>query len=368
MTALATARPPAARRRFEALFERTGDLRAMAVLRILLGPITLLHLAPFLRDARAGIDYDDHFWEPYASWLPRPPGGLWVLLIWVGAASAVLMTFGILTRLTTATTFAVVAGNLLLSQTHFRHNRTFLAILLGGLALVPSGSVLSFDAWWRRARGHPALSSIAPVWPLILLQAQVSLVYLASGISKLVDPSWHSGLVLWDRVVRYQHVLDGTPVPAWGVDVLTWRPLYLVVAPVAILIEVGVGLALWSDRTRLAALWIAIAVHISIELSARVEVFRYAAIAALTIWVTPSARDRVVRLRTSETGPGWLAVAVRTLDWFGRFRLEEAVPGEPGVLVVDRDGRTVTGRTAVRLVLTRLPATFPVALLLPARR
>ena len=61
--------------------------------------------------------------------------GLWAVLIWVGAASAVLMTFGVLTRLTTATTFAVVAGNLLLSQTHFRHNRTFLAIVLGGLAL-----------------------------------------------------------------------------------------------------------------------------------------------------------------------------------------------------------------------------------------
>ena len=368
MTALTTVRPPEAIRRFEALFERTGDLRAMAVLRILLGPITILHLAPFLREVRAGIAYDQHFWEPYAGWVPRPPGGLWAVLIWVGAASAVLMTFGVLTRLTTATTFAVVAGNLLLSQTHFRHNRTFLAILLGGLALVPCGSVLSFDAWWRRARGHLAPSPIAPVWPVVLLQTQVSLVYLASGISKLVDPSWQSGLVLWDRVVRYQHVLDATPLPTWGIDVLTWRPLYLVVAPAAILIEVGLGLGLWFERTRLAALWIAIAFHVSIEISASVEVFSYAAIAALTIWVTPSARDRVVRLRTSEAGPRLLALAVRTLDWFGRFRLEEGRPGEPSVVLVDRDGRTITGQAAVRVVLSRLPATFPVALLLPARR
>jgi hypothetical protein len=354
-------------RRFEALFERTGDLRSMAVLRVLLGPITLLHLTPFLREARAGTAYDEHFWEPYASWLPSLPGGLWPVLIWVGAASAVLMTFGVLTRLTTATTFAVVAGNLLLSQTHFRHNRTFLAILLGGLALVPSGSVLSFDAWWRRVRARPALRSVAPVWPVVLLRTQVSLVYLASGISKLVDPSWHSGLVLWDRVVRYQHVLDPTPMPAWGIDLLTWRPLYLVVAPAAILIEIGLGLGLWFERTRLAAVWIAIAFHLSIEMSASVEVFSYAAIAALTIWVTPSARDRVVRLRTTETGPRLLAMAVRTLDWFGRFRLEGPRPGEPAVVLVDRDGRTSTGRAAARLVLTRLPATFPVALLLPRR-
>jgi hypothetical protein len=174
--------------------------------------------------------------------------------------------------------------------------------------------------------------------------------------------------VLWDRAVRYQHVLDGTPLPAWGIDALTWRPLYLVVAPAAILIEVGLGLGFWFERTRLAAIWIAIAFHLSIEVSASVEVFSYAALAALTIWVTPSARDRVVRLRTSETGARRLAVAVRGLDWFGRFRIEPAVPGEPGVVVVDRDGRTITGPAAVRLVLTRLPATFPVALLLPERR
>ena len=367
MTTIATVRPPAAVRRFEALFERTGDVRAMAVLRIVLGPIVLVHLAPFLREARAGIAYDDQFWEPYASWLPHLPAGLWAVLLWVGAGSAVLMTFGVLTRLTTATTFAVVAGNLLLSQTHFRHNRTFLAILLGGLALVPAGSVFSFDAWWHRARGR-ALSPIAPVWPVVLLRTQVSLVYLASGISKLVDPSWHSGIVLWDRVVRYQDVLDPTPLPAWGIDFLTWRPLYLVVAPAAILVEVGVGLGLWFERTRLAALWIAIAFHVSIEVSASVEVFSLAAIAALVIWVTPSARDRVVRLRTDDAGARWLAVAVQTLDWFGRFRLERARPGDPAVVLVDRDGDVITGRAAERMVLTRLPATFPVALLLPARR
>ena len=51
----------------------------------------------------------------------------------------------------------MVAGNLLLSQTHFRHNRAFLAIVLGGLALLPAGRVLSVDAWWRRPRGLPRL-------------------------------------------------------------------------------------------------------------------------------------------------------------------------------------------------------------------
>ena len=83
------------------------------------------------------------------------PDRLWFAMLWVGAVAAVLMTIGLWTRVATATTFAVVAGNLLLSQTHFRHNRAFLAIVLGGIALLPAGRVLSVDAWWRRRRGRP---------------------------------------------------------------------------------------------------------------------------------------------------------------------------------------------------------------------
>jgi uncharacterized membrane protein YphA (DoxX/SURF4 family) len=336
------------------LFDRTGSVRALAVLRLVLGLVTVVHLATFLRDARDGIYYDDHFWEPYWSGLPKIPGTLWALLLWVGVVSAVLMACGILTRLTSWVTFGVVAGNLLLSQTHFRHNRTFLMILLFGLALLPTGRVLSVDAWWRRVRGRPALTDEALLWPLYLLRTQVSLVYLASGISKLVDPDWLGGIVLWDRVVRYQHHLEPTPLPDWGIDFLTWRPLYLLVAPAAIAIELFVGLGLWSPRTRLAALWLGVVFHLSIEVSASVEVFSLAAIAALAIWVTPSTYDRVLRVPAGSSA----AVVVRALDWFGRFRIED---GGPGPTVVDRDGSVLEGREAIGLVATRLPLTFPIA-------
>jgi uncharacterized membrane protein YphA (DoxX/SURF4 family) len=340
--------------RYEALFDRVGSVRAVAVLRIVLGPIVVLHLAPFLRDAQDGIHFDDHFWEPYAWFMPKPDGGLWVVVLWLGAGAAVLMSLGVLTRLTAAVTFAVVAGNLLLSQTEFRHNRAFLAIILGGVALLPSGRVLSFDSWWRRARGLPALGDSVLLWPLWLTRVQVSLVYLASGTSKLIDPDWFGGLVLWDRVVRYQHVLDPFPVPDWAVDLLTTRALYYVVAPVAVATELFIGIALWRRGLRIGALWAAVLFHAAIEISASVEVFSYGAVAALAIWVTTSTRDRTVRV-----GPGsYLAPVVRWGDWFGRFRLEPAGPGAPEVVLVDRDGTVLTGRAATAMVMSRLPLTF----------
>lgn len=346
------------RARLDDIFEQYGSVRAIAVMRIAMGPITLLHLRPFLRDARAGVAYDDHFWEPFLPWL-HLPGWLWFVLLWVGAAAAVFLTVGLFTRVASWTVFAVVATNLLLSQTHFRHNRTFLAILLGGLALLPAGRELSLDAWLRRRRGLAPLPDVAALWPLWLLRAQVCLVYLASGGSKLVDPDWRGGLVLWDRVVRYQHVLEPTPLPTWAIDLLTSRWLYSFVGPAAVFTELFIGVALWFGRTRLTALWVALAFHALIELSASVEVFSYAAIAALAIWVTPTVRDRVVRVDDSRQGR-LVAVAVRALDWFGRFRLERARDGS-AVEVVDRDGSVLGGSAAVRFVFTRLPLAFPIA-------
>ena len=341
------------------LFERVGDISALAVLRIVLGPVVVVHLWPFIADARAGVFYDEHFWHPYTTWAPQPPGELWALAIWVGALSAVLMSLGVLTRLTTTVTFLVVAGNLLLSETHFRHNRTFLAILLFGLVLLPTGRSRSFDAWWRRRRGRPALTPEALLWPLVLLRVQVSLVYFASGFSKLIDPDWLGGLVLWDRVVRYQHVIH--PAPGWVVDFLTWRPLFYVVAPVAIATELFLAAGLWLPRTRLVAIRVAIVFHLAIELGARVEVFSLAAIAALVIWVTPTRRDRIVRLGHRTRSARTLARLVPALDWLERFTVEDARPGDPDVVMVDRDGTTLHGRAARRAIIERLPATFPVA-------
>ena len=334
-----------------------GSVRAVAVLRIAIGPITLLHLRPFLRDAVDGVSYDDHFWEPFIPWLPHLPDRLWFAMLWVGAVAAVLMTIGLWTRFATATAFVVVAGNLLLSQTHFRHNRAFLAIVLGGVALLPAGRVLSVDAWWRRRRGSagPDRRRVA-LWPLWLLRAQVCLVYLASGISKLVDPDWFGGLVLWDRVVRYQYVLEPTPLPGWAIDLLTERWLYYVVGPAAVFTELFIGVGLWFGRTRLAAVWVAIVFHVLIEVSASVEVFSFVAIAALAIWVTPSTRDRTVRVGGDAATSRAVIALVRAGDWFGRFRVVRAAPSEPVITVVDRDGTVSHGGSGGRAAAQPVPA------------
>ena len=333
----ATVRAPSAVGRFDELLGRPVSMRSLALLRVLVDPIVLLHLWPFL----SGPIYSDAFYEPYADWYPELPRGLYVALLWLAAVAAVFMALGLLTRLATATTFAIVAYNLFLSTTHFHNNRAYLVIVLAVLAVAPCGRELSVDAWLRRRRGLPALDVRAPGWPLWLLRFECSIVYGASGVSKLLDPDWFGGTVPWMRVVQARDEL-----PGWAVSLLTNRDLYTGAAKVVVLTELFIACGLWSRRTRYAAVWVAVIFHVSIQLSANVQIF--------------SVRDRVVFV--DEQWRGY----VRALDWLARFRVE---PG--GFAVTDRDGTALRGTPARVLLLSRVPVTawfaLP-ALLLPSVR
>jgi uncharacterized membrane protein YphA (DoxX/SURF4 family) len=353
---------------FDDLLGRAVSMRALALLRVLAGPVVLLHLAPFLSDAWDGRTYRDVFHEPYAAWYPELPDTLYVGLLWLAAVAAVAMSIGLLTRLATATTFAIVAYNLFLSTTHFHNNRAYLILVLGLLAVAPCGRELSVDSWIRRRGGRPALDPSAPAWPLWLLRFECAAIYGASGLSKLVDPDWFGGTVTWHRVAQNRDELGA--IPDWAVSVLTDRSFHTGAAKFIVLTELFIAVGLWWRGTRYAAVWVAVAFHVAIEFSASVQVFSFLGIAVLVIWAVPSTRDRVLRIDpTAVRHRRWGAV-VRRLDWLARFRVEPAPPGSR-LEVVDRDGSTIRGAPAVAFAASRLPLTawfsLP-ALLLPAVR
>ena len=54
-----------------------------------------------------------------------------------------------------------------------------------------------------------------------------------------------------------------------------------------VLTEVFLAIGLWWRLTRDLAVWVAVLFHLAIQLTARVEVFSYLAVAALVIWAVP---------------------------------------------------------------------------------
>jgi uncharacterized membrane protein YphA (DoxX/SURF4 family) len=364
---VAAARAPSLVGRLDELLGRPVSMRSLALLRVLVGPIVLLHLRPFLLDAVHGRIYRDAFYEPYVGWYPELPRAVYVGLLWLAAVAAVALALGLLTRVATVTTFAIVTYNLFLSTTLFHNNRAYLLIVLGVLAVAPCGRELSVDAWLRRRRGLPALDTRAPAWPLWLLRFECAAVYGASGTSKLLDPDWFGGTVPWQRAVQSRGDLDGGPLPGWVISIVTNRDFYTGAAKLIVLTELFIAVGLWWRGTRYAAVWVAVVFHVSIQLTAAVEVFSVLGIAVLVIWAVPCTRDRVVRIDPRQRR--WLFV-VRRLDWLARFRVEPGLPGS-SLSVVDRNGTELVGAPASALLLSRLPLTawfaLP-ALLLPAVR
>jgi hypothetical protein len=275
--------------RFDALLAQPVGTRSLAVLRIAVGVITLVHLRPFLAAALRGDTYHDRFHHPYASWFPElGPGGYTAALV-IGAIAAVAMSVGWTTRVASVTTFVVVAYNLLLSTTHVHNNRAYLFAVLAVLALAPAGRALSFDAWRLRRRGI-APQSTMPAWPLWLLRFECALVYGASGVSKLLDPDWFGGTVTWGRVVVQEATVRSSVLPDWIVDVLADRSFHTLAAKGIVLTELFIAGGLWWRRTRRLAISTAVIFHVMIELSARVQIFSYLGIAVLVVWADPDLR------------------------------------------------------------------------------
>jgi hypothetical protein len=288
--------------RLDELLAEPVGVRSVALLRLLAGPITLLHLWPFPSDAVRGDTFHDRFHHPYVAWLPVPGPGVYTALLVLGAVAAVAMTAGWMTRLATATTFVVVAANLLQSTTHMHNNRAYLVAVLFLLALTPCGDDLSIDAWRRHT--DDAVSATMPGWPLWLLRFECALVYGASGFSKLVDPDWFGGSVTWDRVVNQEAMVRASVLPDFVADILLDRSFHTVAAKFIVLTELFIAAGLWWRRSRPFAVAAAVVFHLMIEVSARVQIFSYLGIAVLIVWADPSL-----------TRPSFLAAGARRRSW-----------------------------------------------------
>lgn len=281
--------------RFDALLDEQVSARSLAVVRILVGAVSAIHLWPLLRAAISGDTYHERFHHPYVDGLPELSPGPFTALLAVGLVSSIAMSVGLATRVASTTTFAVVAYHLALSTTHMHNNRAYLVSVLAIVSMAPSGRVLSLDAWWAaRARTPPDPSMAA--WPLWLLRFQCALVYGASGFSKLIDPDWFGGVVTWGRVAAQESMVRSSVLPGFLADMVLDRSFHTVAAKCIVLTELFIAGGLWWPTTRRWAVGAAIVFHLMIEVTAEVQIFSYLGLAMLFAWAPPTMWEQPWRI------------------------------------------------------------------------
>jgi predicted DCC family thiol-disulfide oxidoreductase YuxK len=248
----------------------------------------------------------------------------------------------------------------LFSDQQLYSNHFYLVVLLVGLlTLARPGSALSIDA--LRGEGRETV----PQWPLFLIRAQISIVYLFTGLAK-INPSFLSGAVVSESL-RNRGPL---PVPLeWRVD-----EVMVAMSVIAIATELFLSVALWVPRLRPIAFVVGLGLHVWIAFwlspMAPLMVFSLIILSPYILFLDPPPRGAVL-VWDASCGfcRGWVGI-FRRLDWLHALWIVPST--DVGVLAtlritrddadralqLVRDGRRAEGFSAVVGVLELTPIAF----------
>ncbi len=338
--------------------QATGDTYLLGLVRMCLGALLFWHALVAARELENEGYFGDHF---HLALLPEalvPSRAVYTMLLAARLLCAVLISVGSFPRTALVVSAGVGLYTLLCDRIGYHHNRYALVCYAFLLAFAPCGHALALV-------GPPSTpaSRLGLLWAARLAQLQVSIVYLASGGSKLLDPDWRNGLVIADRFARYGYQAIERGVPPSLVSLLSLPASTSALAKVAIATELFLVLGLWRKRTRIFALWWGVLFHLAIEVTSQVETFTWLTLAMYGLFATPDVGARRLFFDPSRAKGLVLARLVEMTDWLARF---EVRPWEPDALkkghvivVIRRDGSRATGIRALAMVARCVPILFP---------
>jgi hypothetical protein len=186
-----------------------------------------------------------------------------------------------------------------------------LTVLAFYLMLAPSGASLSIDRWLG-ARSRFWEFPLRSLWPLRLIQVQVSLVYFFAVWEKVRGQTWNEGTAV-SYAFRIED-LERFPVPSFITDslvlsnVLTFGTLGM---------ELALAILVWNRKLRPWVLLGGVGLHLGIDFAVRVGFFSYAALVAYIAFLPPDTvsswvyrlRDRAARSRFA-----WLVPSTQPLE------------------------------------------------------
>lgn len=275
---------------------RTVSPLSYATLRIGLASLVLLRTTDL---GRGLVTLDHHRWvdgleyhpsvertvdpalfSPLLHGVPAPSDELAGALVIARTALAVMLLLGLFSRASAAGLAAIGVALVLLDRYRYFHHLHLLWMSCAWLALAPSGNRLSV----MRLVRPPATE--APAWPLNLIRLHVMAVYLASGLAKL-NADWLSGRTL-GALTEVGLVRPPFDAP----------PAYLTAVGICVL-ELGLPALLAWRRSRLAAVALAVALHVAIDSAMMVSTFGATMVLLLTAFL-PWDREDMLRGETCD--------------------------------------------------------------------
>ena len=333
--------------RLAKLRDQMGDAYLLGITRIGFGLLLLNEAWLATKQLQAAGYFGGYFHQPFLpeALVPSEATYQWILCAqWVAAA---LVLTGRVARPALLVAAFFLVYTMLCDRLWFHHYRHTMAAFSILLAFTPCDRYLVL--------GRSPQTEPAPLWAQNAMKAQVSVMYIASAGSKLLDPDWRGGLMMRGMVTGFARLLLSRGVPVGIVRALETPLGASLMAKGAIGTELSLAALLWWPKSRRWALWMGLFFHLTISLMTPVQLFTAEMLLVYVLFATPDAGAR--DLRFAPPRQHLLANAVDALDWLRRFKLEP-MKGAP-LAIIDRGGEEQRGLNAIATLFGALPALFP---------
>jgi uncharacterized membrane protein YphA (DoxX/SURF4 family) len=294
------------------------ETSTLALFRIAVGLVVLswtLALAPSLYAfySRDGIlpTYPDY--EGTLAWglLEWFPGNAAVTILYFALLLAsICVLVGFATRIATLIVFVCMVSFAHRNPWVLNSGDLLVQLLVFYLLLAPAGDGLSVDRWLKRDRQFWEFSRRS-IWPLRLVQVQVSILYITAVWDKVRGSTWNDGTAV-SYALRIGD-LERFPVPGFVTDSLILANL-MTFGTLAI--EFALAILVWNRVLRPWVLLLGVLLHLGIDYGVRVGFFSWAVFVAYVAFIPPErarafilgTRDRLAGL----TIPPWVPLARRS--------------------------------------------------------
>jgi hypothetical protein len=234
-----------------------------------------------------------------------PSDGAVVLFYFLLLIGAIALLVGFQTRIAALVFFVCLISFGRRNPWVLNSGDLLVQVLAFYMLFMPAGVAGSVDRWLKDPRGLWDFSARS-IWPLRLVQVQVSILYIAAVWAKVRGVTWNDG-----TAVSYAFRIEDIarfPVPSFVTDSLVLANL-LTFGTLAV--ELSIGILVWNRVLRPWVLLLGLGLHLGIDYAVRVGFFSYAVLIAYVAFIPPDAarsfilgtRDRLSRLTIPRFAP-----------------------------------------------------------------
>jgi hypothetical protein len=270
----------------------------IALFRVLYGMLLIANLV-FLRPDWLAW-YGEHSWVTLSTMLKVEPGprlNLFVVLphddrwtealFWIFLASAICLTVGFLTRMSSILAFLCLTSiqqrNLYMTHS----GDTFLRVAGFFLMFAPVGAAFSVDRLVRIRKGKegPEIQP-KPPWAQRMIQIELALLYFVTFWWKSTGAAWVNGTAVYylNHLAEYQ----GLPLPSWF-----QHPVFEKLGSwLTLAIEFSLGVLIWFKELRYPVLLLGLLFHLFLEYRLDVPLFQWTVLSAYVLFIDQHDLDR----------------------------------------------------------------------------